>query len=82
MATIPEAALPKLSRNGGDSTATGQPANQLSSESVLTDEMLSRFESESPPTTGKIVSLIRTSKNFALRSIWYCPSRKSLVEAS
>lgn len=45
MATIPEAALPKLSRNGGDSTATGQPANQLSSDSVLTDEMLSRFES-------------------------------------
>ena len=45
MATIPEAALPKLSCNGGESTATGQPANQLSPESVLSDEMLSRFES-------------------------------------
>lgn len=39
MATIPEATLPKLSCNGGESTATGQPAH------VLTDEMLSRFES-------------------------------------
>ena len=45
MATIPEAALPKLSSNGGESSATGQPANQLSPENVLTDEMLSRFES-------------------------------------
>jgi alkylation response protein AidB-like acyl-CoA dehydrogenase len=45
MATIPEAALPKLSSNGGESTATGQPANHLSQENVLSDEMLSRFES-------------------------------------
>jgi alkylation response protein AidB-like acyl-CoA dehydrogenase len=45
MATIPEAALPKLSSNGGESSATGQPANQLSQENVLSDEMLSRFES-------------------------------------
>jgi alkylation response protein AidB-like acyl-CoA dehydrogenase len=45
MATIPEATLPKLSCNGGESTATGQPANQLSAADVLTDEMLSRFES-------------------------------------
>jgi alkylation response protein AidB-like acyl-CoA dehydrogenase len=45
MATIPEATLPKLSCNGGESAATGQPANQLSAADVLTDEMLSRFES-------------------------------------
>jgi alkylation response protein AidB-like acyl-CoA dehydrogenase len=45
MATIPEATLPKLSSNGGESTTTGQPANQLSPANVLTDEMLSRFES-------------------------------------
>jgi len=45
MATIPEATLPKLSSNGGESSATGHPANQLSLENVLTDEMLSRFES-------------------------------------
>lgn len=45
MATIPEATLPKLSCNGGESTATGQPANKLSPADVLTDEMLSRFES-------------------------------------
>jgi alkylation response protein AidB-like acyl-CoA dehydrogenase len=45
MATIPEAALPKLSCNGGESTATGQPASQLWPAHVLTDEMLSRFES-------------------------------------
>ena len=45
MASIPEVALPKLSSNGGESNTTGQPANQLSSADVLTDEMLSRFES-------------------------------------
>src|SRR5213082_2718249 len=45
MATIPEATLPKLSCDGGESTATGQPANQLSQENVLSEEMLSRFES-------------------------------------
>src|SRR5579864_6030154 len=45
MATIPETALPKLSSNGGESTATGQPANQVVPENFLTDEMLSRFES-------------------------------------
>ena len=45
MATIPEVALPKLSGNGGESSATGQPANQPSPAPVLTDEMLSRFES-------------------------------------
>jgi alkylation response protein AidB-like acyl-CoA dehydrogenase len=45
MATIPEATLPKLSSNDGESTTTGQPANQLSPANVLTDEMLSRFES-------------------------------------
>ena len=45
MASIPEVALPKLSSNGGESTATGQPANQPSLENVLSDEMLSRFES-------------------------------------
>ena len=45
MATIPEVALPKLSSNGGESTATGQRANQPSPADVLTDEMLSRFES-------------------------------------
>jgi len=45
MATIPEATLPKLSSNGGESSATGQSANQLSPENVLSDEMLSRFES-------------------------------------
>ena len=45
MASIPEVALPKLSSNGGESNTTGQPANQLSPADVLTDEMLSRFES-------------------------------------
>ncbi|MGZ7030003.1 MAG: acyl-CoA dehydrogenase family protein [Terriglobales bacterium] len=45
MATIPEVTLPKLSCNGGESTETGQPAKQLSPAHVLTDEMLSRFES-------------------------------------
>jgi alkylation response protein AidB-like acyl-CoA dehydrogenase len=45
MATIPEVALPKLSGNGGESSATGQPAKQPSPAPVLTDEMLSRFES-------------------------------------
>lgn len=45
MATIPEATLPKLSCNGGESTETGQPAKQLSPAHALTDEMLSRFES-------------------------------------
>ncbi len=45
MATIPEATLPKLSCNGGESTETGQPAKHLSPAHVLTDEMLSRFES-------------------------------------
>ena len=45
MATIPEATIPKLSCDRGESTATGQPANQLSQENVLSEEMLSRFES-------------------------------------
>lgn len=45
MATIPETDLSKLSRNGGDSTPAGQPAKQVSPPHVLTDEMLSRFES-------------------------------------